>query len=545
MHDNPLGEPTPMSHFESLANVIGSHARHQPDASAIICSHDIMTWSSYDARSQRLARVLCAIGLKRGDRLAVLLPDGPGVHAAFVGCEKAGVTAVGIGPRAGLAEIRHLIQRSGARGILSRSEHRENDMERWVAELRSEGQPLDHHVVIPGELQEEDTILVDGSSRNAAASDVSLDSTLAERRFGPEDLFLLNSTSGTTGMPKCVRHHQSRWMHFHQLAVESAALSEKDTFLSAIPAPFGFGIWTAHVTPTLLGAPTVILPSFSVEETLEAIETHRVTILAAVSTQFIMILNSPRFVESDFTSLRALFTGGEAVPYERAAEFEKRTGASVLQFYGSNETGALSRTTLRDSQEKRLRTAGHVIEEMNVRLFDEQGQDVTSKGRGQPGCKGPLLSSGYFGDEEAHRALYTQEGWMLVGDIVEIDEDGYLRVIGRADDFIIRGGKNISGPGVEQAVSTHPAVALVAAVPMPDPIYGEKVCVFAELHAGHSLSLEQLIEHLQKTGASIETFPERLVVYRSLPRSSGGKVAKQGLRDAIRRLLESEASILP
>ena len=88
-----------------------------------------------------------------------------------------------------------------------------------------------------------------------------------------------------------------------------------------------------------------------------------------------------------------------------------------------------------------------MIEEMNVRLFDEQGQDVTSKGRGQPGCKGPLLSAGYFGDEEAQRALYTQEGWMLVGDIVEIGEDGYLRVIGRADDFIIRGGKNISGPG--------------------------------------------------------------------------------------------------
>ena len=523
-----------MTHSDSLADIIGDHARHKPDAPAIISSHDTMTWASYDARSQRLARVLCSMGLRRGDRLAVMLPDGPGVHAAFVGCEKAGLTAVGIGPRAGLAELRHLLERTGARGILSRQRHRENDMKNWVAELRAGGLPLQHHIIVPGELEEHEAILTDGLDADESASDASLDSALEDRRLGPEDLFLLNSTSGTTGMPKCVRHDQNRWLHFHRLAVESGALSQQDTFFSAIPAPFGFGIWTAHVTPTLLGAPTVVLPSFSVENALEAIAAHRVTVLAAVSTQFIMILNSPHFPTADLASLRVLFTGGEAVPYERAVEFEERTGASVLQFYGSNETGALSRTTLADPREKRLRTAGRVIPEMNVRLFDDRGRDVTAEGRGQPGCRGPLQSSGYDGDEEAQRSLYTEDGWMLVGDIVEIDGDGYLRVIGRADDFIIRGGKNISGPGVEQAVATHPAIALAAAVAMPDATYGERVCVFVELHKGESLTLEELVAHLEETGASIETFPEHLVVSESLPRASGGKVAKQRLREEIR-----------
>ena len=141
----------------------------------------------------------------------------------------------------------------------------------------------------------------------------------------------------------------------------------------------------------------------------------------------------------------------------------------MLQFYGSNETGALSRTTLRDSRDVRLRTAGHVIPEMQVRLFDGERRDVTATGRGQPGCRGPLASAGYWNDAAANAQLFTADGWMLTGDIAEIDADGVLSVVGRTADIIIRGGKNISAPVVEAAVMSHPAVALAAAVPVPDP----------------------------------------------------------------------------
>jgi acyl-CoA synthetase len=315
--------------------------------------------------------------------------------------------------------------------------------------------------------------------------------------------------------------------------------------MSVVPAPFGFGIWTAHVTPTLLGVPTVVAPRFDAAEALALIERHRVTVLAAVSTQFIMMLNAPAIERHDLSSLRVLFTGGEAVPYERAAEFEERTGACVLQFYGSNETGAVSGTSLRDTRERRLRSAGRVIPEMKVRLFDEAGRDVTSSGRGQPACKGPTLSRGYFGDDpsvtEANEALIRDDGWMLLGDLVTIDDEGYLEVIGRTDDFIIRGGKNISARSVEEQVATHPDVALAAAVAMPDPVFGERVCVYVELRPGRAeLTLDSLVAHLRERNASKETLPERLVLLDELPRASGGKVTKQWLRDDIRRRLESE-----
>ena len=243
----------------------------------------------------------------------------------------------------------------------------------------------------------------------------------------------------------------------------------------------------------------------------------------------------------DLSCLRVLFTGGEAIPYERAAEFEHRTGATVLQFYGSNETGAVSGTALDDDRELRLRTAGRVIPEMQVRLFDEAGRDVTASGRGRPGCRGPTLSRGYDGpgSDAANAELIRPDGWFMLGDVVTL-EDGVLTVVGRTDDFIIRGGKNVSGPAVESQVMRHPSVRLAAAVSMPDPVFGERVCVYAELEPGAVLDLGELTRFLATREVSKEWWPERLEVVDTLPRGSGGKVAKGELRADVRRRLARE-----
>ena len=249
-------------------------------------------------------------------------------------------------------------------------------------------------------------------------------------------------------------HDQARWFAFHELAQRIAHFYADDVFLSALPAPFGFGLWTAHFTPTIVGAPCIVCARFDAEEVLAAIERYRVTVLAAVSTQFVMLLNSPAIERYDLSSLRVLFTGGEMVPYERAREFEERTGAVVLQFYGSNETGALSATTPDDPPELRLRTAGRVIPEMHVRLLDpDTDADITATGGpGVPAGKGPTLCLGYWDDAAANEQLWTADGWMRMGDLATIDADGYLTVVGRTSDVIIRGGKNVSAAQVEDEV---------------------------------------------------------------------------------------------
>ena len=353
------------------------------------------------------------------------------------------------------------------------------------------------------------------------------------RAFGADELWFLNSTSGTTGLPKVVMHHQARWFAFHELAVRTGTLTRDDVFMSVLPSPFGFGLWTAHFTPAILGAPCVLLDRFTPGATLDAIDAFGVTVLAAVSTQFVMLLESPALAEHDLTSLRVLYTGGERVPADRAAAFEDRTGARVLQFYGSNETGAVSATSLTDDRRVRLETAGRVIPELDVRLFDpDTGADVTAAGGpGIAACRGAVNCLGYWDDDDANAQLFTSDGWMRTGDLCTIAPDGVLTVVGRTSDVIIRGGKNISAAQVEAEVSTHPAVALCAAVAMPDPVFGERVCVYLEVRTGTAApDLAALVAHLDARGVGKELWPEHVVVVDALPRASGGKIAKAELR---------------
>jgi acyl-CoA synthetase len=502
----------------TLSATVRCHAVDRPDAPAYVTGDDRITWREYDEWADRLACEVRAVGAS-GDRVAVLLQDGPAVHAAFLAVERADRVIVGIGPRAGDREVEHLVGLTGAAVLIA---------DPGRADLAAR---LGLDLLDPSP-----------SRRADPSAEVAPGDRLRPSGVGEGDLWLLNSTSGTTGMPKCVMHDQRRWLAFHELAVEAAALTPDDVFMSVLPAPFGFGIWTGHVTPTLLGAPTVVMPRFDPVDAIALIERERVSVLAAVSTQFVMVLNAPALDDHDLTSLRVLFTGGEMVPYERAAEFEDRTGCAVLQFYGSNETGALSNTSLDDPRDRRLRTAGRVIPEMHVRLLADDGTDVT--GTGGPGiaaCRGRVNCLGYYGDAEANARLYTPDGWMLTGDYCTIDADGYLTVGGRASDFIIRGGKNISAAQVEDEVSTHPAVALAAAVAMPDPVFGERVCAYLELRPGAAApDLDALRDHLAARGVGKELWPERVEVVDTLPRSSGGKVAKAALREDIRARLAAE-----
>ena len=173
---------------------------------------------------------------------------------------------------------------------------------------------------------------------------------------------------------------------------------------------------------------------------------------------------------------------------------------------------------------------------MQVRLYEPSSKErLPDVGKGQPACKGPALSLGYWMDDLANSELMTEDGWFLMGDLVEIEPEGWLRVTGRVSDFIIRGGKNISAVAVEREVELHPKVALVAVVPKPDERLGETAAAYVQLHKGEELDLEELKLFLGSNGVSIEWWPESLYVLENLPISSGGKVAKGELRQLMER----------
>ena len=577
---------------DTLSDIVARHAAAQADSAAFIEEDRCWDWRGYHLLSGRLAMLFASLGFERTERIVVFLPDSGLLHAVYLAAERAGLIVVGIGHRAGRAELSHLVGRCEAVAFVELLEEETGDSpenldtpESLFESLRREHPQLRHHIRIAEVLGRENRsdlvasllVSVDNKPPEHLQADSSTDLQFPDR-LGPSELFLLNSTSGTTGLPKCVMQTQNRWFYFHQLAEPYGALTPEDRFCVAVPAPFGFGLWTTHFTPAALGIPTILMRRFSPELMLRLIERERATVLCAVTTQFIIMLNSPDLHRHDLTSLRVLFTGGEAIPPQRAQEFEKQTGAVLLNFYGSNETGVLTGTRIDDSQQVRLNTGGRPVPEMNVRLlhpdtravlmrWDEadygtdvaEGQDgqIAQKNQttqkpdksniaenldaetvlqGVPACRGPATTLGYYDDDAANGELFTEDGWMLMGDIVRFTDD-CLQVVGRTSDFIIRGGKNISAPAVEAEVMTHPAVRLAAAVAAPDEVFGERVAVYAELREGANLDLESLTEHLTSRGVSKEWFPEHLVIVDTIPRSSGAKMAKGELREDISQRL--------
>ncbi|WAJ42555.1 class I adenylate-forming enzyme family protein [Mycobacterium sp. Aquia_216] len=505
----------------TLSDAVRRNAEQSPARRAYCDEPGIsLTWHEFDAAATGLAGQLAGLGVARGDRIAVWHGDSTAIHALFVAIERCGAAVVGIGARAGTREAGALLRNTEPKILIS-DPKRSDAATRAAAESSVSLLVLGHDAGLP-----------------RLDADVPAKAVTVESQLGADDVFLINSTSGTTGLPKCVVHTQNRWHYFHQKAVANGLLASDDVFLPVIPTPFGFGIWTSHTTPIYLGASSVILERFTATAACAAIARHQVTVLCCVSSQLTMLMADRASRQYDLSSLRVVFTGGEAIPYRPAAEFEELTGAKILQFYGSNETGLLSATTVDDSLERRLRTGGRIVPEMAVRLFDGD-QDVTATGRGQPACRGPATSLGYLGGTD-HDKLFTRDGWMLMGDICELDADGYLTVTGRTSDFILRGGKNISASQVEDAVMTHPAIALAAAVAMPDPVFGERVCLYAELADSATVDLPELVNYLLALGVSKELLPERLIVVEEIPRSSGGKVAKGDLRQDIRARMEAD-----
>jgi acyl-CoA synthetase len=509
----------------TLSDAVRRNADQSPDRPAY-ADHpgSPLTWYEFDSAATTLAEQLAGLGVARGDRIAVWHGDSTAIHVLFVAIERCGAVIVGIGARAGTREAAAILRNAEPKVLIS-DQKRSGAASQVAAHVAAES-PV--------------SVLVLSHDGDALHLNVRVEpkAVAVDSQLGPDDVFLINSTSGTTGLPKCVVHTQNRWYYFHQKAVANGLLTSDDIFLPVIPTPFGFGLWTSHTTPIYLGATAVIMGRFTTRAACEAIAQHKVTVLCCVSTQLTMLMADRACRDYDLSSLRVVYAGGEALPYRPAAEFEELTGAKILQFYGSNETGLLSATTVDDSLQRRLRTGGRIVPEMKVRLFDGD-RDVTATGRGQPACRGPATSLGYLGGTD-HDQLFTRDGWMRMGDICEIDADGYLSVTGRTSDFILRAGKNISASQVEDAVMTHPAIALAAAVAMPDPVFGEKVCLYTELVDSATIDLPALVTHLLALGVSKELLPERLIVVDELPRSSGGKVAKGQLRQDIRVRMEAD-----
>jgi acyl-CoA synthetase len=523
-----------------IPDYLDRNAARRPERLAYLEGERRYTWQECHRLVNRLAVALLELGLRKHDRVCIYLPDWIEAQLLYAALSKIGVITVTISIGQGASELDHMLERTEAVAIVTPTVWRGTDYAARVRSLRPSAPQLEHHVVVRGE-PEPDTLALD-ALMSSSREEGTVKDRLARCRPGANEVFWMNFSSGTTGAPKCVLHTPNRWIYFSKLAIDGARMTDEDVVLALVPGHSGFGFWSSHVCPMLLGTRTLLQERFDAEEALKIIEREKVTFVSAVTTQFVKMLEVRDFAKYDLSSWRVLYTGGQDVPFEKVRELESKTGCTVLQFYGSIETGGISRTVLGETLEQRSRTVGRPIPEMQVKLFDpESGEEVTSKGQaGEVGCKGPTMGSGYYRDPEANAKLYNRAGWMLTCDIGSLGEDGYLRLVGRVKDIIIRGGQNISAAEVEDAIFGHPKVADVAVVAMPDPVFGEKSCAYVVAKAAQQVSLAELTTFLVERGMAKYKLPERLELIEELPLSPGGKVQKNLLRDDIAEKLEAQ-----
>jgi len=335
-------------------------------------------------------------------------------------------------------------------------------------------------------------------------------------------------TSGTTSVPKGVLHtHQSLLCEIDSFP-SIHALTPADRYLGGAPLGHIAGLVYGAMTPFALGTSTVLLERWVPGRGIAAIAVDRATFQTGPPT-FLQTLASGAG-RADLSSFRLFSTGGAAIPTDAARAAAARLGCVLKRAYGSTELPTLTATTMDDDERARTETDGRAIGGAEVRITGPDGDALRAGEEGEIWGRAPEMFAGYT--DPAIDAL-TSDGWFRTGDLGVLDADGLLRVTGRLKDIIIRGGENISASELEDILSSHPAVADVAVVGVPDEKLGERVCAVVVLRRGASMTLDDAVAHLRAHHIATHKLPERLEVVTSLPRTASGKLAKAAVRAAI------------
>lgn len=353
---------------------------------------------------------------------------------------------------------------------------------------------------------------------------------------GPNELALLNFTSGTTGEPKGVMHSARTVMASSHALAERLGLSSNDRFF--VPATLGHaaGFLNGLYVPLSLGATTVFMDAWDVALALDVIETERVTYGPAVPTYLIDITAHPGLAEHDISSWRRARVSGGSIPRHVLVELQDRLPTLRLcPGWGMSEVLYATCVAPDDPKEKLATTDGRPLASAELEIRDPQTGARCAVGvTGEIVVRGASVTLGYYRRDNLTSAALTDDGWLKSGDLGSLDEDGFLTVAGRSKELVIRGGENVPVVEVEHLLGGHPAVQSVAVIGLPDSRLGEKVCAVVELKEGSEpFTIEEMRAFLTELGLTRHFLPEYLEFVPELPRTSLGKLRKTALRDEV------------
>jgi fatty-acyl-CoA synthase len=514
----------------NLARTVAAHG----DRDALVVRHQGIRWTyaDLDERVDRVARGLLAAGLERGDRVGIWAPNCAEWVLVQYATARAGVILVNVNPAYRSAELEYVLNQSGCRMLIAAAGFRDADYAATIEQVRPACPRLER-VVLLG-TPDWDELLAGAGTVGAGA--------LHERAatLGFDDAVNIQYTSGTTGFPKgaTLSHHNILNNGF--FVGEACGYTERDRVCVPVPFYHCFGMVMGNLGATSHGACIVVpAPAFEPGATLAAVQDERCTSLYGVPTMFIAELDDPGFDDHDLSSLRTGIMAGSPCPVEVMRKvIERMHMAEVTICYGMTETSPVStQTGAGDDVEHRTATVGSVHPHVEVCVIDPA--DGHCVARGEPGelcTRGYSVMLGYWDEPDKTAAAIDAAGWMHTGDLATMDADGYVKIVGRSKDMIIRGGENVYPREIEEFLYTHPDIADVQVVGVPDARYGEAVAACVIAREGAAIDGEQVREFCAERIARFKV-PRYVIAVDEFPMTVTGKVQKYKLReDAIERL---------
>ncbi|MCU0632681.1 MAG: AMP-binding protein [Methanolinea sp.] len=540
----------------TIGEMLNMIARKYPRTEALVSVHQGIryTYSEFLERVNDLARGLMAIGVEKGNRVGIWAMN----HAEWVltqcATTKIGAIMVNINPAYRTYELEYVLRQAEIQTIIVQGRFKTSDYVGMFCEacpevstsrpghLESEKFPFLKNVIFMGETPHQgmftwQEIITRGQK-------VSMDELVArEESLDFDDPINIMYTSGTTGFPKGVVLSHHSILNNGYIIGEGMNFTEKDRLCIPVPFYHCFGMVLSNMA-CMTHASTMVLPgpTFNAEDVLKTVQEERCTALHGVPTMFIAELGHPDFTKYSMQTLRTGIMAGSPCPIEVMKEVNRKMNMSeIVIVYGQTETApGVTMTTTRDPLERRVSTVGRVFPHTEIKIIDPKSRKIVPRGEiGEICARGYCVMKCYYNNPNATHATLDENRWNHTGDLGTIDEEGYVKIVGRLKDMVIRGGENIYPREIEEFLHHHPKVADVYVVGVPDVKYGEELCAWVMVENGHSLIEEEVKEFCRGKIAHYK-IPRYVMFVTEFPMSITGKIQKFKMRETSIQVLGLE-----
>ena len=540
------GASTTQIIYETIGGFFDRVAEKYPDSQALILRHQGVEWTyaELQRRVDQLAAGLLALGIVPGDRVGIWGPNSAEWVLTQLATAKLGAIMVCINPAYRLYELEYALNKVECKALITDESFKTSDYLGMLNTLAPELEYCEPGALASTKLPKLKHVIRMGSSSSAGmhnfdqVCELATDADRAalvglQTQLKPDDAINIQFTSGTTGNPKGATLSHCNILNNGYLTGEAMRLTPADKLCIPVPLYHCFGMVLAVLACVSHGA-TMVFPgeAFDPQQTLQTVQDERCTALHGVPTMFITELDHPNFSSFDLSSLRTGIMAGAPCPIEVMkrviSEMHMR---DILIAYGQTELSPINNITLPDdSLERRTETVGRAMPWVEIKVIDEAGYVVPVGEKGEICTRGYSVMQGYWNDPEKTAETIDAAGWLHSGDIATMDASGYVRIVGRIKDMIIRGGENIYPREVEEFLYQHPAISEVQVFGIPDKKMGEEVCAWVQLNEGATLSADD-IKAFCKDQITHFKIPRHIRFVSEYPMTVTGKIQKFVMRD--------------